>query len=114
MSSKEVQEVLEELRDTLGRRVPKHNEIGIGVVEKKCVSVQGIWRNAPDLWYPELPETAETRERRSQTHGLQTLFDDVGITGVISTTQKLLDREATAKQLALDALPRAERILPTE
>lgn len=102
------------LRNTLGRKVPKHNEISIGVVEVENVSVQGFWRNSASLQPKELPETTELRHRRQAEYGLQKLFEEVGVTGVARITEKLLERQKLAQERALAAEPKKERVMPTE
>jgi len=44
-----------ELRNTLGHRVPPHNEISIGVVRTQNPSVQGVWKTPRTLYGPRLP-----------------------------------------------------------
>lgn len=94
--------------------MPKHNEVSIGVVEKKRISIQGFWRNSPTLSEKELPEVTQLRERRRKEHGLQNMIDEVGIAGVIRITQKLLEKQEMAKQAALAAEPKVERVRATE
>lgn len=94
--------------------MPTHNDIGIGVVEQSNVSVQGIWRNSATLRDKELPETVELREKRRAKYGLQNTIDDIGVAGVIRITQKLLEKQALAKQAALAAEPKVEVIRATE
>lgn len=62
----------------------------------------------------ELPEVTQLRERRRQEYGLQSMIDDVGVTGIVRITQKLLERQEMAKQAALDAEPKVENIRATE
>lgn len=102
------------LRNTLGRRVPKHNEISIGVLEVKNVSAQGFWRNSASLQLQELPEITERRTRLRGEYGLQNLFEEMGMTGVIRITEKLLERQKLAQERALAAEPKEERVTPTE
>lgn len=83
-------------------------------MEQKRVSVQGFWRNSPTLLEKELPEVTELRERRRQEYGLQNVIDEMGVTGVVRITQKLLERQEMAKQAALDAEPKVERVRATE
>ncbi|CDF39682.1 hypothetical protein CHC_T00009060001 [Chondrus crispus] len=114
LSPEKIGDVFTYLRNTLGRKVPKHNEISIGVVEKNQESVQGFWRNSATLLEKELPEVTQLRERRRQEYGLQSMIDDVGVTGIVRITQKLLERQEMAKQAALDAEPKVEKIRATE
>lgn len=109
-----IDKVFTYLRNTLGRKVPKHNEISIGVVEVKNVSVQGFWRNSASLQPRELPEITERRRRLRGEYGLQSLFDEMGMMGVVRITGKLLERQKLAQERALVAEPKKERILPTE
>lgn len=111
---KKVREVFSYIRNTLGRKVPIHNDIGIGVVEQSTISVQGFWRNTAALVPKELPETMKLRARRRSEFGLQDTINDVGISGVIRITQKLLEKQALAKQAALDSLPKVEKVRATE
>lgn len=114
MSSEEVAEIFQLLRDTLGRKVPKHNEVSIGVLEKKKQSVQGIWRNPHSLIRELVPDMNKTVERRHKDYGLQVLLDDIGTAGVIRMTQKLLRRRAESDQAIIDALPKKEVVRATE
>lgn len=114
LDPKRVEEVFTYLRNTLGRKVPRHNEISIGVVESRNVSVQGFWRNSPSSRDVELPETVERRERRRAEYGLQDVIDELGVPGVIRITQKLLEKQELAKARALAAEPAVERVCATE
>lgn len=114
LDPEKISEVFTYLRNTLGRKVPKHNEVSIGVVERSHVSVQGFWRNSPSLKDRELPEVTALRERRRKEHGLQDMIDEVGMTGVVRITQRLLERQELAKQEALAAEPKVEKVRATE
>lgn len=114
LDPEKIDKVFTYLRNTLGRKMPKHNEISIGVVEKKRTSIQGFWRNSRELTEKELPEVTQLRERRRKEHGLQGMIDEVGITGVVRITQKLLERQEMAKQAALAAEPKVEKVRATE
>lgn len=102
------------LRNTLGRKVPQHSEISIGVVEKKKESVQGFWRNSVSFHDRELPETIQKRAERQAEYNLQKMIDDIGMNGVAMVTQKLLERQELAKDRAIAAAPKPSRVLPTE
>eukprot|EP00177_Eucheuma_denticulatum_P007331 GFKZ01013344.1.p1 GENE.GFKZ01013344.1~~GFKZ01013344.1.p1 ORF type:complete len:131 (-),score=20.59 GFKZ01013344.1:42-434(-) len=112
--AEEIDKTFTYLRNTLGRKVPKHNQISIGVVGRKHVSVQGFWRNSASLQVKELPAVIERRQKRQEEYGLQKLFDEMGMAGVTRVTQKLLERQKMAKEKALAAEPKVEVVLPTE
>lgn len=114
MTPEEVEEVFQSLRDSLGRKTPAHNDVGIGVVEQRCISVQGVWRNTPELGALEPGQRARIREQRQQEYGVQRIVDEYGTPGALLFAQKLLERRAVSHQAALDALPKVERVLPSE
>lgn len=114
MSAEEVQEVFQTLRDSLGRKTPTHNEIGIGVVEQKSITVQGVWRNTPDLRTPELLDTKRKREEMMKKFGMQGIIAELGTAGAVCVTQKLLQRRTELHEKALRELPKVERVMPTE
>ena len=114
MSSDEVSEIFQLLRNTLGRKVPKHNEISIGVLERKTQHVQGVWRNPHSVLDELIPGMKKTIERRHDTYGLHVLLDDIGTAGVIRMTQKLLKKKAESDQAIIDALPKKEVVRATE
>lgn len=100
------------MRDTLGRKTPKHNHMGF--VQRDFVSVQGFWRNAGDLRMPALPEEVEKRAWCEREHGLQKVIDECGLEGVAVITRKLLERQAAAKAAAMEKLPKVEKVRATE
>ncbi|CAN8070352.1 unnamed protein product [Agarophyton chilense] len=114
ISAEEVGETLQLLRDTLGRRVPAHNQLGTGVVEKRAVSVQGVWRNRADLNPPETAETLELREKRRQEYSVDSIIEKYGVTGLVKITQSLLENRERMRLAALAAMPKKERVMPTE
>lgn len=114
MDADKVGEVFQSLRDSLGRKTPTHNDVGIGVVEAKKISVQGVWRNTPDLRVIDSIDVRERRQRREEEFGLSKVMDEFGSAGLVLLTQKLLERRAAGHRAALDALPKVERVLPTE
>lgn len=114
MTTEEVGQTFQLLRDTLGRRVPAHNEFGTGVVEKKTVSVQGVWRNHPGFYLPDTNELLELRQRRHREHSVEKIIDEFGLEGVVRMTQKLLQRGEEAHLAALAEVPKKERVMPTE
>lgn len=114
MSPEEIGNVLQLIRDTLGRRVPFHNEVGIGVVEKRVVSVQGVWRNRADLNVPETAELKALRAKRSEEYSCHRIIDEFGVEGLVRMTQKLLDRREKNRLQALADMPKKERVMPTE
>lgn len=103
----------QELRDTLGRNVPRHNEISIGVLERKRLSVQGVWRNARDM-DPDLPKLRARRERLSQQFRMQDVVDDVGLSGLVEISQKIIAHRDEERKVAIEALPKFEKVEPTE
>ncbi|KAI0559136.1 hypothetical protein FGB62_166g054 [Gracilaria domingensis] len=114
MSAEEVGETLQLLRDTLGRPVPAHNDVGVGVVEKREVSVQGVWRNRADMNLPETAETLELREKRRQEYSVESVIDKYGMAGLVKMTQDLLENRERMRLAALEAMPKKERVMPTE
>lgn len=112
LSAEKVGAVLQDLRDTLGRKVPKHSDISNRVVEQKKVSVQGVWRNMRDL-SPDAPEVIEKRERLQAQCGLHDLVEEVGITGIVQMTQQIIAERDAARQAALASLPRPYKVKPT-
>lgn len=113
-SCEEVEERFGYLRNTLGMKTPKHNEVGFGVFERERVSVQGFWRNQKDLGQPVLPSEIELRERRRREYNLQSVLDEFGAEGVVRITQKLLERQEAKRASALAALPVVEKVRATE
>lgn len=112
MDKETVAQRIQYLRDTLGRKTPKHNHMGF--VERDFVSVQGFWRNSADLRRRPLPIEIETRERRGNDHGLDKVMDEIGLEGVATVLNKLRERQRLAHERALAKLPVKERVLPTE
>lgn len=112
MSAQAVAERVQYLRDTRGRKTPKHNHMGF--VKREFVSVQGFWRNSGDLRLPALPEDVEKRARRERECGLQGVVDEVGLEGVAVVTRKLLERQAAAKAAAMAKMPKVEKVRATE
>lgn len=113
MSRKEVSATFQDLRDTLGRKVPRHNEISIGVLERKRLSVQGIWRNARDM-DPDLPKLRVRRERLRQKYRMQDIVDNVGLSGLVEISQKIIAQREEERKAAMDALPKIKKVEPTE
>lgn len=114
MSAEEVGQIFQLLRDTLGRRVPAHNEFGTGVVEKTGVSVQGVWRNRPEFALPETNEMLELRKRRHRDYSVERVVDEFGLEGFVRMTQKLLEQREKVHLAALAEMPKKERVMPTE
>lgn len=102
------------LRDTIGQKIPAHNKVSIGVVRPRAVSVQGVWQNAPDNRLPLQPHELELRAARARDYGFARMVDEVGLAGVVTITQRLLQAQDDAKAAALAALPKKVRTLPTE
>lgn len=102
------------LRDTIGQKIPAHNKVSMGVVRPRTVSVQGIWHNAPDNRLPAQPQEIELRAARARDYGLARMIDEVGLAGVVTITQRLLQAQEDARAAALDAMPKKVRTLPTE
>lgn len=113
LSQKEVESALQEMRDTLGRKVPRHNAISRGVVERKKLSVQGVWRNLPDPNI-ELPCAVERRQKIRETMRFQDLVDSVGLAGVVDVMQTLLHKQEETRQKEIAKLPTPITIWPTE
>ena len=114
MDRKDIVERFAYLRNSLGRPIPKHNEISIGVVERKRVSIQGYWKNSPDTRTPPLREFKERHASLRETHGFQQIVNEFGLSGVVRITQKLLEKQQEAKEKALAALPPKIKIRATE
>lgn len=108
-----VRAVLQELRDTLGRKVPRHNEISLGVVERKRLSVSGVPRNVPNLNVVP-PDVQERRADIRQRFGFRDLVDDVGLAGVVDVAQEMVAQIERERQTAIDAEPKKVRVAPTE
>lgn len=104
---------MQELRDTLGRKVPRHNEISRGVMERKKLSVQGVWRNQPNLNI-EIPGAAERRKKVRETMRFQHLVDQVGYSGVVDIMQTVLQKQEDARLEEIAKLPKPEKVWPTE
>jgi hypothetical protein len=109
-----VAERFQYLRDSIGQKLPTHNAVGMGVVNRKKVSVQGFWVNSPELGMPALPQEIELRERREREYGLAKLVDEVGVAGIIRLTERLLLAQREARETALAALPKKVRTRATE
>lgn len=108
-----VRSCLQELRDTLGRKVPRHNEISRGVLERKTLSVQGVWRNTVGGFH----DTRRERDRRlalGKTYGLGDILEDIGMTGVVEVTQQLMKEKEEMHQAAIARFPVKKRVRPTE
>lgn len=106
-------ELLQELRDTLGRRVPRHNKISRGVLERKKLSVQGVWRNLPNLNI-EIPGAVERRRKIRETMRFHDLVDRVGFAGVVDIMQTVLQNKEDERLEELAKLPKGEKVWPTE
>lgn len=102
------------LRNSIGGRIPTHNSVGTGVVNRKKVSVQGFWVNSPLLTPPPQPQEIELRARRKKDYGLAKMVDEVGIAGVVRITERLIEAHKKGKAEALERLPKKERIRATE
>lgn len=105
---------LQYLRDSIGHKLPTHNKVGMGIVRPRKVSVQGIWTNSADMRLPAQPGEIELREARARDYGFARMVDEVGLAGVVTITERLLQAQKDAKEAALAALPKKVRTLPTE
>lgn len=114
LSAEEVRDVLQEMRDTLGRKVPRHSQIANRVVEQKKISVQGVWRNSRDL-DPDLPAVVNRLKELQRDYGLHDLVNEMGITGIVQATQMIIRRKDAERQAAMAAaFPRRKRVAPSE
>ena len=102
------------LRNTLGQKTPRHSHVSRDVVKTKRVSIQGFWHNSADPRLPPLPEEVEDRKQLSRQVGFHKLKEEVGLHGITEIVQTLLAKQEKRKQLALAAIPKPQRILPTE
>eukprot|EP00171_Calliarthron_tuberculosum_P017577 IDg17577t1 len=112
LTKDDVEARVQYLRNSLGCKTPPHNRLW--KVERDFVSVQGFWRNTPELRIPALPEEIELRQRRQQEHGLRKVIDEVGVNGIALVLKKLDERQIAAKAEALAKQPKVERVMPTE
>jgi hypothetical protein len=109
-----VAERVQYLRDSIGQKLPTHNKVGMGIVRPRVLSVQGIWTNGPDLRPKPQSHEVALRAARARDYGLARLVDEVGLAGVVTITQRLLQAQHEAKEAALAALPKIVRTLPSE
>lgn len=113
LSRNEVREAVQELRDTLGRKVPKHNEISIGVLERPRLSVQGVPRNSATS-EADLPQLRARRERLRKEYRMQDLVKQVGLTGMVEITQKIIEHRDEHRKALIEAMPKRTKVNPTE
>lgn len=114
MTPDDIRFQLQDLRDTLGRKVPRHQDISIGVVEARSVSVQGMWRNSPEMEESMHVERNERKRHLEQQYGLSQILQETGLTGVVTIAKKLFERHEQLRQQAIEAEPKHERVMPTE
>ncbi len=112
MDKGDVAKRIQLLRNTLGRKTRKHNEMWY--VERDFVSVTGFPVNTKEVGLRELPADVERREEVTAKYEMSKMVDEIGIAGVAKVLTKLKERQAAAKQAALDRLQKKERVLPTE
>lgn len=101
------------MRNTLGRKVPRHSEISNRVVEQKRLSVQGVWRNKETSVF-EWPKEKDHREYIERHYDLRDVIDDVGVSGVVHITQQLLKEEVDKQQAAIANAPKKFRVAASE
>lgn len=102
------------LRNSLGQKSPLHSQVSCGVVKPKTLSVQGFWHNSRDWRLPALPEELERRKELEAKLGFRKLKEEVGLQGMVSIVQKLLEKNELRREAALAAMPKPQRVLPTE
>lgn len=112
MDKDDVGSRIQYLRDTLGRKTRKHNQMWY--VNRDFVSVTGFPVNTREIGLRELPAITKRREQVTEEYGLNKVVYDIGVSGMARVLTKLQDRQAKAKQLALERLPKKDRVLPTE
>ena len=101
------------MRDTLGRKPPRHSHISNQVVEKKRVSVQGVWRNERQSNLLT-PRQQAQRDHIAANYDMQQLRDKIGLAGIMHITKELIQTRQDKRNEALDALPKPYKVLPTE
>jgi hypothetical protein len=106
MDKEQVAEKFKYLRNALGHKTPTHNKVGMGVVNRKRVSVQGYWHNSAELRFPPFPHEVELRKQRAEEVGFSKLVGEVGIAGVVRMMQRLMELQEQARQDALAKLPK--------
>jgi hypothetical protein len=114
LDREEVSTKFKYLRNTIGHKLPTHNKIGMGVVNRKKVSIQGFWHNSAELRLPPFPHEIELRQRRAEEAGYSKLVDEVGVAGVLRMMQRLMEIQEQTRQNALAKLPRPVRTAATE
>lgn len=93
--------------------MPRHNEISRGVMERKKLSVQGVWRNQPNLNI-EIPGAVERRNKIREKMRFQDLVGQVGYSGVVDIMQSVLQKTEDARLEEIAKLPKVEKVWPTE
>jgi hypothetical protein len=114
MGPDKVAEKFQYLRNALGHKTPTHNKIGMGVVNRKKVSIQGFWHNSAELRFPPFPHEVALRKQRAEEVGFSKLVGEVGISGVVRMMQRLMELQEETRQNALAKLPRPVRTRATE
>lgn len=109
-----VAERFQYLRDSIGQKLPTHNAVGMGVVNRKKVSIQGFWTNSEENVMPTQPFEVELRNQRAKDYGLGELVKEVGFAGVVQITDGLRRAQREAKERALAALPKKVKTPATE
>lgn len=101
------------MRNTLGRKAPRHSEISNRVVEQEKISVQGVWRNMADF-NQDLPEDKKLKEDVNIKYNLQDTIDEVGMAGIVHMTMEMVKAQEDKRQTAMKKLPKRVRVQPTE
>jgi hypothetical protein len=114
LDAEKVRARIQYLRDTIGQKLPTHNKVGMGVVGRKRISIQGFWHNSEELRARPIPAEIELRARRNREYSLASVRDELGMAGVIRITQRLLAAQDEAQANALAAMPKVERTRATE
>lgn len=108
-----VGERCQEMRDTLGRKPPRHSHISNRVVEQRKISVQGVWRNVRE---PKRLTELQRLQKQSiaDNYDMRMLMNNVGLAGIVHITKGLIATREDKRMKAMDALPKRYKVQPTE